>query len=160
MPNFIDITGQRFGRLIALKQAGLSKSRSVLWLCRCDCGVTVIVSSGNLRGGNSRSCGCRKGGVIHRHSRVGSRTYHSWSAMLQRCNNPNNVGYKNYGGRGITVCQPWQTFANFLADMGERPPGRTLDRIDNDRGYSPDNCRWATYSEQTTNQRRKHKTLP
>jgi hypothetical protein len=147
----IDLTGQRFGLLIALKESGQNKWRCVTWLCRCDCGSEVIVPSGNLRTGNSHSCGCQKGGVTHRHSRVGSLTYQSWDAMLQRCTNPNTINYKTYGARGITVCERWRKFENFLADMGERTAGLTLDRINNDQGYSPSNCRWATRAEQDKN---------
>jgi hypothetical protein len=151
----IDLTGQRFGRLVALKEIGRANG-FVLWLCRCDCGSKTKVLSGNLRSGHSRSCGCMKGHPTHGHARnyTHTPTFKSWHSMLQRCDNPNRKGYKHWGGRGITVCERWRKFENFLADMGERPPGLSIDRIDNDRGYFPGNCRWATRSQQNSNQRK------
>src|SRR4249920_3506499 len=125
----IDITGQRFGRLVAIEDAGRTKRKEVLWLCRCDCGAEKIVSASHLRQGNIRSCKCltreitRQNSLKHGHrvNRHHSDTYRSWAAMLTRCYNKNTRCYKNYGGRGIFVCERWHSFENFLADMGERP---------------------------------------
>lgn len=160
MPNFKDITGQRFGRLIALEQRG-SIDGHVLWMCHCDCGASPICRYGNLIHENTKSCGCLKHDTAatlkHGHKRHGQRTptYNSWRGMLARCGNPRNNRYINYGARGIVVCERWLRFENFLTDMGERPCGLSIDRIDNNGNYEPGNCRWATASQQTANQRKR-----
>ena len=146
MPTAIDITGHRFGRLVVLGRQGRTANGKALWLCQCDCGNTSIVQGCNLRSGNSNSCRCY-------HHESNTPTWTCWKNMHQRCANPNHNSYKHYGGRGIAVCDRWYEFANFLADMGERPVGLSLDRIDNDAGYSPDNCRWATSQQQAKNRR-------
>jgi hypothetical protein len=152
----IDLTGQRFGKLVAIKPVGKNKSLNYLWLCKCDCDKEVVTGSNSLIKGNTKSCGCLliKHGHSHSERYDGeSPTYKSWVSMKQRCNNPKNPGYKNYGGRGITVCERWLKFENFLEDMGERPHRLSLDRIDNNKGYYKENCRWATRNEQNRNQR-------
>jgi hypothetical protein len=162
MPKLKDITGQRFGRLVALKPNGKDQSGCWWWLCICDCGKQTTVRGAVLRRNDTRSCGCSmdesktKHGHIWRYNgkRYRSPTYISWAGMLTRCRNSKQRSYAEYGGRGIAVCERWLAFENFLADMGERPPGLTLDRIDNDGGYEPGNCRWATTKEQRANQRR------
>jgi hypothetical protein len=151
----IDITGHRFGRLVAISHISFQG-----WLCRCDCGNETIVQGPNLRNGNSKSCGCLRVELAisratkHGHAKK-TATYSSWQAMIKRCTNPNTWSWKHYGGRGITVCDRWRySFENFLADMGEKPEGLTLDRINNELGYSPENCRWATPAEQFRNRAR------
>jgi hypothetical protein len=150
MPAFIDLTDRRFGKLIVLKEAG-RRNGFVTWACICDCGLETIVGGENLRSGNTRSCGCILKPHGHGHR---TPTYISWQNMKLRCHYPKATRYKDWGGRGITVCARWRhSFVNFLTDMGERPPGLVLDRIDNSKGYSPANCRWVTYRESNLNKR-------
>lgn len=146
----LDISGQRFGRLVAVERT--HGPGSTKWVCRCDCGETKAFYLTHLRRGNSTSCGCSK-----RRPNRSTRAYESWRAMRDRCTRPLHTHFRDYGGRGITVCERWSTsFDAFFADMGERPPGTSLERIDNSRGYEPDNCRWATSLEQRANTRANH----
>lgn len=153
MGQFVDHTGRRFGLLVANRYLGGQK-----WLCACDCGVTAQVSAGHLVSGNTASCGCRKRAVLGesttRHGMAGTRVYRIWKAMSTRCNNPNSLRYKDYGGRGIKVCDRWRDFSKFYEDMGEPPPGHSIDRINNDLGYSKENCRWASTAQQNSNRRK------
>ena len=149
----IDITGHRFGRLVAL---GMIKQKPTTWLCQCDCGCVHAVVTGSLRRGFTKSCGClQKEGLSARrksHGMTGTPTYGSWVEMRVRCNNANTPNYHRYGGRGITICDRWQKFENFYEDMGEKPSEiHSLDRIDNDGNYEPDNCKWSTPKEQSRN---------
>ena len=148
------LSGQKFGRLTILHREANSRHGKTRWLCRCDCGTQKIVLAATLLRGESRSCGCllKRGAV--KHGMSGTPTYRIWKAMRVRCHNPRQASYPRYGGRGITVCQRWNDFANFLADMGERPPGCSIDRINNDGNYEPGNCRWASPQTQADNSRR------
>lgn len=147
-----DMTGQRFGRLIVIDRAHTIKER-ILWNCICDCGKNISIYGMSLRNGDTRSCGCLKIEKSTRHGMTNKPIYNVWNSMLRRCLNKKNTSYMDYGGRGITVCERWLKFENFMEDMGERPDGLTIDRRDNNKGYSPDNCYWATKTQQGNNTR-------
>lgn len=149
----LDIAGQRFGRLVAQRLHDVRNGKR-RWSCRCDCGRDVIATQTNLRFAHTTSCGCLASERRTKHGRSRSATYRSWQMMWQRVKGNGSVAdFERYTLRGITVCDRWASFENFFADMGERPDGTSLDRIDNDRGYEPDNCRWATRKEQSNNTR-------
>lgn len=155
----VDETGNRYGRLKVIKRGGTIRSIAS-WECLCDCGKTTVVTGDALRRGNTRSCGCLHdearlvaGKANRTHGMFGTRTYKSWSHMIGRCTNKNDARYHDYGGRGISVCERWEMFENFMADMGEAPRCLTLDRINVNGNYEPGNCRWATDKEQARNTR-------
>lgn len=168
---FRDLIGQKFNKLTVIEYVGKTKNGVSKWKCLCDCGKIIIVSGGNLKNGNTKSCGCfkiqkskenlklgPKSLIIHNLSN--SRTYHIWENIIQRCTNPKNTNYKYYGGRNppIAVCDKWNpktggSFKNFLTDMGECPEGLSLNRIDNDDGYYKENCRWVLSADNNKNKR-------
>jgi len=158
---FIDLTGQRFEKLLVMKEHGVNtKRKRVTWECLCDCGNKCIVVGADLRNGNTHSCGCmssRKtvGDRNRTHGMSKTPLYAVWCAMKERCSNPYNKSYKDYGARGITVCDKWLAFEGFYADMGDSyEKGLTIERADNGKGYSPDNCTWIPRYQQGSNTRK------
>lgn len=155
---FRNLVGKPFGRLTVVERAESDAHRHARWRCQCACGGMSVVLSGNLLCGHAQSCGCEENKPKHGHSSAAgmSPTYNSWRGMIQRCTNPNVACYPTYGGAGVTVCERWLTFANFLAYMGERPKGTTLGRFLDLGNYQPGNCQWMTPAEQGLAQRKRH----
>jgi hypothetical protein len=166
MPKLNELTGQRFGRLLVRERAGTNSSKKPTWECKCDCGNVKVVVGAELIKGTTQSCGCLRKELLAKRSETHgmrkTRIYNIWYAMKRRCQEEKNISYPNYGGRGISVCDGWQDFINFKADMydsyskhvekhGENQT--TLDRIDCDGDYTPENTRWATYTIQSRNSR-------
>lgn len=157
MPSFIDLTGQKFGKLTVVKRAENVK-RKVYWDCVCECGESKTIVSSSIIGGHTKSCGCLKaetiGNIRATHRMSNTTEYNSWRAMVERCTNQKYRYYHEYGGRGIKICDRWKSFANFISDMGEKPsPKHSIDRIDVDGNYEPSNCKWSSQSEQCKNRR-------
>ena len=150
----IDILGRKFGRLTVIECLGSDNNKNKLfWRCKCDCDNEVAVRGCGLKNGSTKSCGCYNYDIHTIHGKSNSREWRSWRSMKARCINKNSPDYKDYGGRGITVCERWLKFENFYKDMGDRPEGMTLDRRDNDGNYCKENCRWATDYEQRSNKK-------
>lgn len=148
MSKFIDITGQKFGRLVAIQRVRVNKHGKSIWQFQCDCGKLHEATSGDVRFSRTKSCGC-----LHDRQNFLSRTpeYSSWANMMLRCYQETSRTFSHYGGRGITVCERWHDFKNFYSDMGKRPDNTTLDRIDSSGNYEPSNCRWANSFQQSRN---------
>lgn len=160
MRSVIVKSGDTYGRLTVVKETETKKYIRFV-LCKCNCGNRVEVRLFQMRAGNVKSCGClqrersSESKTIHGHSRAKNVTseYRTWRHMHERCSSKKDKSFSNYGGRGITVCKRWSSFTNFYKDMGKRPEGTSIDRIDNNKGYFPKNCRWATKEQQSNNKR-------
>jgi hypothetical protein len=159
MPKPIDMTGKRFGKLVVIERHGSCSNRHYTWLCKCDCGKKSIVIGGKLRDGSTRSCGCLRDEVRTSgnttHGKWNTPEWKAWNNIIQRCTNQNSPAYRNYGGRGISVCSEWRhSFDKFYTDMGKRPSSKhSIDRIENNGNYEPNNCRWTTEKVQQNNKR-------
>lgn len=159
MPKYINLIGERFGRLTVVNEAGVDPNGRRLWLCECDCGNTTTVATAPLRYGNTKSCGCMRSENMtrqkYKHGMTGTRVHNEWRHMLDRCGNQHAAAYYRYGGRGIKVCDRWKDFRSFYEDVSVLPNFDnlecTLDRIDNDGDYTPDNVRWADKFSQANN---------
>lgn len=148
----MDLIGERYGKLTVVSES-LDKARKS-WLCRCECGIEKSIQENHLRSGSVVSCGCKRAAQNRTHGRIGTPEYIAWQNMWGRCRNPGHPSYSNYGGRGITVANEWKDFSVFLNHVGMRPsPKHSIDRLNNDKGYSPGNVAWRTPKEQIANRR-------
>ena len=152
-----DMTGQKFGRWTLIERHESSTPKGIRYLCECECGNERVVGACELRRGKSKSCGCLREELKVKHGGFGTGEWNTWMSMKQRCYNTKDNAYKNYGGRGILMCNRWlESFSDFVNDMGKRPDNHSIERVDNDKGYSPDNCVWATRKQQSRNTRASH----
>jgi len=156
--NRLKLIGKKFGSLNVVDFDGLRDfkgDRKTAWICRCDCGNIISVLGSSLTTGNTKSCGCKAREATSqrsaKHRLTGTRVYRIWQAMLNRCRNKKTINYYNYGGKGISVCKRWESFENFLFDMGNPLDSQSIDRINNNGNYEPNNCKWSTRSEQCRN---------
>ncbi len=153
----INLVGQKFNRLKVISRSDKRSKSGAIWECLCDCGNYTDVLGLKLRQGKTKSCGCYRkklaSTIRFKHGMSKNRTYRTWKEMRQRCNNINSDKWRWYGARGINICARWEDFTLFVEDMGVRPMGHTLDRIDSDGNYEPSNCRWATPSQQAETNR-------
>lgn len=156
MPKTINMIGQKYNKLTVLSKVETNHNGYV-YECLCDCGNKKVIEGKSIRSGLTKSCGCIRSQYVSTknktHEKTNTGAYKSWRAMKTRCTNLNTPSYKNYGERGITICDRWLNFENFYEDMGDRPEGKTLERIDNSKGYSRENCKWASKKEQNRNTR-------
>lgn len=153
-PPLMDLTGESYGKLTVVRMLPGRIRRSTIWECRCACGATKVTNAQMLRSGHAKSCGClnvEQYSKPRKHGACNTPEYSAWKDMKRRCLNPKAKNYRRYGGRGVSICERWMEFSLFLADMGTRPQGLSLERINNNGNYEPGNCKWATDLEQSSN---------